>query len=85
MEKLIKIYNKIVEYLTSKYKVSKIKKSNKSFSVYVVINNKKVRISNHKNNYSNRDLCKNIIYDVESSIYNILNILDRELKNLIQN
>ena len=85
MEKLIKIYNKIVEYLTSKYKVSKIKKSNKSFSMYVIIDNKKVRISNHKNNYSNSDLSKNIIYDVESSIYNILNTLEKELKTLIQN
>ena len=84
MEKLTYIYNYIVSYLRSKYKIEKVRKSNKSFSMYVIIaDNKKIRISDHRNNRRNSDLTSNIIYKTTMTINDILRYIDSFLINLI--
>ena len=84
MEKLTYIYNYIVSYLRSKYKIEKVRKSNKSFSMYVIIaDNKKIRISDHRNNRRNSDLTSNIIYKTTMTINDILRYIDSFLINFI--
>ena len=84
MEKLTYIYNYIVSYLRSKYKIEKVRKSNKSFSMYVIIaDNKKIRISDHRNKRRNSDLVSNIIYNTTMTINDILRYIDSFLVNLI--
>lgn len=84
MEKLTYIYNYIVSYLRSKYKIEKVRKSNKSFSMYVIVaDNKKIRISDHRNKRRNSDLVSNIIYETTMTINDILRYIDSFLVNLI--
>lgn len=78
MNKIEKIYKKIVQFLMDNFqgKVT-IRKSKKSYSLYIKVNNKKIRISEHTNNYPTNDLFINFIYSLNDSIYNILKAVEK--------
>ena len=86
MDRIKYIYDYIVTYLHSKYKIDNIRKSRKSFSMYIQIaDNKKIRISDHKNKRKNSDLVENIIYKIDMTINEILRYIDNFLLTLINN
>ena len=86
MDRIKYIYDYIVTYLHSKYKIDNIRKSRKSFSMYIQIaDNKKIRISDHKNKRKNSDLVENIIYKIDMTINEILRYIDNFLLTLIIN
>ena len=84
MNKIEKIYKKIVQFLMDNFqgKVT-IRKSKKSYSLYIKVNNKKIRISEHTNNYPTDDLFINFIYSLNDSIYNILRAVEKNISKML--
>ena len=84
MNKVEKIYKKIVQFLIDNFqdKVT-IRKSRKSYSLYIKVNSKKIRISKHTNNYPTNDLFINFIYSLNDSIYNILKAVEKKKKKML--
>ena len=84
MHKIEKIYKKIVQFLMDNFqgKVT-IRKSKKSYSLYIKVNNKKIRISEHTNNYPTDDLFINFIYSLNDSIYNILRAVEKNISKML--
>ena len=60
-----------------------IRKSKKSYSLYIIVNNKKIRISEHTNNYPTNDLFINFIYSLDDSIYNILKEVEKNISKML--
>lgn len=84
MNKIQIIYKKIVKFIMENFKNKvSIRKSKKSYSLYIIVNNKKIRISEHTNNYPTNDLFINFIYSLNDSIYNILKEIEKNISKML--
>ena len=84
MNKIQIVYKKIVKFIMENFKRKvSIIKSKKSYSLYIIVNNKKIRISEHTNNYPKNDLFINFIYSLNDSIYNILKEVEKNISKML--
>ena len=84
MNKKEKIYNKILNFLKENFNNKiYVRKSKKSYSLYIIVRNKKIRISEHTNNYPTNDLFINFIYSLNDSIYNILKEVEKNISKML--
>ena len=84
MNKIQIIYKKIVKFIMENFKNKvSIRKSKKSYSLYIIVNNKKIRISEHTNNHHTNDLFINFIYSLNDSIYNILKEVEKNILKML--
>ena len=84
MNKKEKIYNKILNFLKENFNNKiYVRKSKKSYSLYIIVRNKKIRISEHTNSYPTNDLFLNFIYSLEDSIYNILETIKENILKIL--
>ena len=84
MNKIQIVYKKIVKFIMENFKNKvSIRKSKKSYSLYIIVKNKKIRISEHTNNYPTNDLFINFIYSLDDSIYNILKEVEKNILKML--